>query len=1255
MSRLHSSRAAGSSACRGGAVQSRSKDGRCSGDNSRTSGGIVCVGAACKYFCSEEEWAGMHKRLIPLNGDDENLVDRYDVRLLLNDPEALNKKKKTYSSDRVREILGETPALDRERYRDLPSSNLFEDEVLERLRDDRGKYGEAWTPTRELQRLREQTARETRDRRAGGGGGGTGGAGFDDASVNAGLGDMSAVPPPAALDAPVDACGRGDAWRGSPREAAENSSEGASERDAESGSERDDDAGGERDAAGDSRSSRAADSDEEGAGRARSRARQRPRGESASEDDAEDRERPRRKTERESARGAEERGTLWRAAEEEETAREERRAARVQRRGGQGRDAGDEGDGSDEGDAGGNSRASPPASRAGERPRGRQNGGKRERGGDGVAQANREDQAQPRECRHPFQKEPEGKRRRAAGEDAREFRGEDRRAAARKARRAEAASSEEEGEESVDPDTPRERMDGGGRPRRAQSPSPPTAEASPRAQVHAERKEGPGEEDCFVPPFWLPRDKIPHLPRTLKEHLVIECTAHFVRTEGSRMEFRLKLDPAASAQLRFLHVDHPLHPYYAYLRQTGEALLLHAPSLLPPKLLFFSKLVYTHLPAWAAAAKEDPLEPRHDGATADAQADREEITDVSPAGAAMRKAKREGGARVGEDARPREEKEDEEERPSRDAAEGRWVEGASAAQGEGAQAARVCLVDAGGQGKAKARVKTEEQGGAEKSQSPSDVKASRDTGHSLLLQAKNEEDEGGVSLLMSYGSDDEGDAADEDVPEGDIVAEDGAAPSSPSAASPTWAAKAAKEETAAAAPPDEEDEDEDNELDAVWQSGKKLRVAFALESRKVKPRGGTPARAGCAPGVLKIISKRRVAPRGASESAAPEWAVDERDPDAVVAALDELPELPWAKPNDKLKLTDVSALIIHQIGCWLLVSGEETMVDFALQMTSEDSRFFFLDRTQIAFCYFRYVLRSVLRAKKEGRPTAKAPAQLTWHPVTRAFLARLRFEHHLSQKKVQTTAEGASHADGDEVLTESSINEHAAAAAAASSALAAEAAAIEERRTAEALALRDMLAGAAGAGFRGLETQWAPEGSVVCTPGGAPQTLAPDTQNSTNPVTVAEVESAAESTTESLNSASAQSYLSDCNGDDAQASLAARDSQAAAATPASQSAPSPSASGAWAVEPRGDQGAPAAAEVPEGCTSPVEDPAALVARAVADPSYVPTAVSLLTTDMYAAGAAGDAPRYAILYAAYCQLCTYVKAAAMPSSVSTAGS
>ncbi|PHJ20045.1 splicing arginine serine-rich protein, partial [Cystoisospora suis] len=97
---------------------------------------LSCQGYACKYFCSEEEWRNLDKRLIPLNGDPDLLVDRYDIRLMLTDVDCLLKKR-SYTPGEIAKLRDESPALDKERYQDLPRSNLFEDEVLDRMTGDR--------------------------------------------------------------------------------------------------------------------------------------------------------------------------------------------------------------------------------------------------------------------------------------------------------------------------------------------------------------------------------------------------------------------------------------------------------------------------------------------------------------------------------------------------------------------------------------------------------------------------------------------------------------------------------------------------------------------------------------------------------------------------------------------------------------------------------------------------------------------------------------------------------------------------------------------------------------------------------------------------------------------------------------------------------------------------------------------------------------------------------------------------------------
>ncbi|CEM11914.1 unnamed protein product [Vitrella brassicaformis CCMP3155] len=86
----------------------------------------------------------------------------------------------------------------------------------------------------------------------------------------------------------------------------------------------------------------------------------------------------------------------------------------------------------------------------------------------------------------------------------------------------------------------------------------------------------------FCPPFAVDGG-VRVMPATKKEHLIIEHTAHFVRKEGDRMEFQLKLRPDIAAKLPFLDVEHPLHPYYVCLKQSGQSMAVSHTHMLPPK------------------------------------------------------------------------------------------------------------------------------------------------------------------------------------------------------------------------------------------------------------------------------------------------------------------------------------------------------------------------------------------------------------------------------------------------------------------------------------------------------------------------------------------------------------------------------------------------------------------------------------------------------------------------------------------------
>eukprot|EP00960_Hanusia_phi_P070453 767312-Hanusia_phi.AAC.3 len=73
------------------------------------------------------------------------------------------------------------------------------------------------------------------------------------------------------------------------------------------------------------------------------------------------------------------------------------------------------------------------------------------------------------------------------------------------------------------------------------------------------------------------------LPRTYKQHQVIEHTAKFVLKKGTKMEAMLKVKHGGSPAFAFLLIDNPLQNYYkavlSYLRVCPEAADL--PTLLP--------------------------------------------------------------------------------------------------------------------------------------------------------------------------------------------------------------------------------------------------------------------------------------------------------------------------------------------------------------------------------------------------------------------------------------------------------------------------------------------------------------------------------------------------------------------------------------------------------------------------------------------------------------------------------------------------
>ncbi|VWU50494.1 conserved protein, unknown function, partial [Hepatocystis sp. ex Piliocolobus tephrosceles] len=83
------------------------------------------------------------------------------------------------------------------------------------------------------------------------------------------------------------------------------------------------------------------------------------------------------------------------------------------------------------------------------------------------------------------------------------------------------------------------------------------------------------------------------LPKNLKEHIIIEYTATFVNLEGDVVEFYSKLDNDLLMQFPFLHVDHPLHEYYEYVKvNTKKRMINVCPNLIPTPLKKLLQYVY---------------------------------------------------------------------------------------------------------------------------------------------------------------------------------------------------------------------------------------------------------------------------------------------------------------------------------------------------------------------------------------------------------------------------------------------------------------------------------------------------------------------------------------------------------------------------------------------------------------------------------------------------------------------------------------
>ena len=76
-------------------------------------------------------------------------------------------------------------------------------------------------------------------------------------------------------------------------------------------------------------------------------------------------------------------------------------------------------------------------------------------------------------------------------------------------------------------------------------------------------EERPPREDCYHPLFHVPED-VP-LPATAREHVMIEQTARRV-LPAPQLEVLLRLNHRSDPRFAFLQTDHPLFPYFEFLK-----------------------------------------------------------------------------------------------------------------------------------------------------------------------------------------------------------------------------------------------------------------------------------------------------------------------------------------------------------------------------------------------------------------------------------------------------------------------------------------------------------------------------------------------------------------------------------------------------------------------------------------------------------------------------------------------------------------
>ncbi|CDJ40457.1 splicing factor, arginine/serine-rich 8, putative [Eimeria tenella] len=468
--------------------------------------------------------------------------------------------------------------------------------------------------------------------------------------------------------------------------------------------------------------------------------------------------------------------------------------------------------------------------------------------------------------------------------------------------------------------------------------------------------------DCFIPPFPdLPGSM--RLPETLREYLVIERTAHFVREEGDRMEFRLLLDE--ERRLPFLSASHPLHHFYTWLKQQGHSLVAWEPALLPPRVRALLEFACS-----VSSTAELPKQGKQE---------------QMPESMEEKETKSQPKQQQGQD-----EHKQQQEQPKHDPDGGLGL----------------LLSYGSDEDDDDTAVSPQQKHAQQDEENQHEKPEMQQLQECEQQQQRQEQTKNGEPILGEPVAT----AANrrKPPPAPPLPSTVGARSASGVGDAAGATAVCGAKDHGASEVGDSEEEDGSNnpqDLTALWRS---LRVTrFTLKKKKLD---------------------RSVLVEKDEEG-------EQEDTDMMIEALPKKP--PWALPNAKLGLSKASALAIQQLGHHLLSIGDLSLVRHAKTASAglyEDdaSPFPFLRTSSMDLRYFRYVLKCVeTEMQKEGFAKPQ-PLSGSTHELARSFLARLQLNYHLQQRKQKLLQECMRlSADASENSTVDYLRRIEAAAAAA--------------------------------------------------------------------------------------------------------------------------------------------------------------------------------------------------------------------------------